>query len=219
MLSKDVKKGQAVYTKLGLAIYNFWVLGVSNQYIWSCPSPQLIAHFNKHITPNHLDIGVGTGYFLDKCKFNIADADVRIALMDLNQNSLDKAYNILKRYSPSRYRYNVLEKIDLETNSFDSISMNYLFHCLPGQLSDKLKVLDNIDHLLAQGGTIFGATLLSKGVKKNAAANRLMAIYNSKGIFSNTEDSLEDLESYLANKYSNYEIEVQGCVALFSANK
>ncbi len=219
MLSEEVKKGQAAYTKIGLAVYDFWVLGISNQYIWECPSSEIIAHFDKHISSNHLDIGVGTGYFLNNCKFNQDDSKVRIALMDLNQNSLDKAANCIKRYKPSKYRYNVLKKIDLDIAPFDSISLNYLFHCLPGKLSSKLKVLSNIDHLLSANGTVFGATLLSKDIDMTPLARRLMSFYNAKGVFSNTEDSKEDLARYLANNYSKYRVELKGCVALFSASR
>ncbi|MEC4685068.1 MAG: class I SAM-dependent methyltransferase [Nitrospirota bacterium] len=215
-ISREVKKGQAVYSKPVLSIYDIWVLGISNQYIWKCPTARLMAHFNNHITSNHLDIGVGTGYFLDKCCF--PSPEVRIALMDLNQNSLNEASRRIERYNPVQYRFNVLEKIELETDTFDSISVNYLFHCLPGRLSDKLVVLDNVNHLLSERGIIFGATILSHGVNKGRMANKLMSFYNKKGIFSNADDSAEDLENYLSGKYLNYEIDIQGCVALFSAS-
>jgi ubiquinone/menaquinone biosynthesis C-methylase UbiE len=216
-ISNEIRKGQAVYSKLVLRIYDFWVLGISNQYIWKCPTLKLMAYFNNHITSNHLDIGVGTGYFLDKCSF--PSSKVRIALMDLNQNSLDEASMRIKRYNPTQYRFNVLEKIKLDTKAFDSISLNYLFHCLPGKLSDKLLVLDNINHLLSENGIIFGSTILSLGINKNRMATKLMSIYNKKGIFSNTQDSIEDLENYLSSKYSHYKIEIKGCVALFNASK
>jgi len=175
-----------------------------------------MAHFNNHVTSNHLDIGVGTGYFLDKCCF--PSPKVRIVLMDLNRNSLNEASRRIERYNPVQYRVNALEKIKLETDTFDSISVNYLFHCLPGKLSDKLVVLDNVNHLLSERGIIFGATILSHGVNKCSMAAKLMSFYNKKGIFSNADDSVEDLENYLSGKYLNYELDIQGCVALFSAS-
>ena len=143
---------------------------------------------------------------------------VRIALMDLNQNSLNKTGKRVERYNPEQYKFNVLEEVRLDVPAFDSISINYLFHCLPGKLSDKLVVLDNVDHLLSDTGTVFGSTILSCGIKRSRAAVKLMSIYNKRGIFSNTEDSSNDLESYLSSKYLNYRIKTEGCVALFSAS-
>ena len=216
-LSSEVKNGQAIYSKSVLSLYDFLVLGVSNRFIWCCPTSNLLENFNKNISSNHLDIGVGTGYFLAKCQF--PSNDVRIALMDLNQNSLDESAKRIERFGPVKYRYNVLEAVDLKTESFDSVSVNYLFHCLPGTLLEKMRVLDNIHHLLNDNAKIFGSTILSKGIKKNSLARKLMSIYNKKGVFSNSEDSLEDLEKFLSNQYSHYKITVIGCVAIFSATK
>lgn len=97
-ISKEVERGQDVYSKPVLSLYDFWVLGVSNKYIWKCPTDKLLAHFDENISSNHLDIGVGTGCFLDKCRF--PSDNIRIALLDLNQNSLDKAGKRIKRYNP-----------------------------------------------------------------------------------------------------------------------
>jgi len=215
-ISKEVVSGQSVYSKPVLSIYDFWVLGISNQFIWKCPSSKLLAHFNNHITSNHLDIGVGTGYFLDKCQFT--SSDVRIVLMDLNNNSLTEACKRLKRYSPTQYRINILDEVKLEIPTFDSISMNYLFHCLPGKMPDKLTVFDNIRNLLSDSGTVFGATILNDGVERSLIAKKLMSLYNNKGIFSNREDSLDKLESVLSSKFDQYKIDIIGCVALFSAS-
>ncbi|MGR3318522.1 MAG: class I SAM-dependent methyltransferase [Candidatus Anammoxibacter sp.] len=216
VISKEVKKGQVVYSKPVLSVYDIWVLGVSNQYIWKCPTIDLLAHFNDNISSNHLDIGVGTGYFLDKCRF--PSADIRLALMDLNQNSLDESGRRIRRYKPITYKFNVLDKIELDVKPFESISLNYLFHCLPGKLSEKLVVLDNVSHLLSETGTIFGATILSHGVDRGRFARKLMSIYNKKGIFNNSEDRLDELETFLSNKYDDYKIDIQGCVAIFKAS-
>ena len=47
---------------------------------------QIQALYQEHISLNHLEVGVGTGYFLQHCRFK---GTPRIALMDLNQNCLD----------------------------------------------------------------------------------------------------------------------------------
>ena len=97
---KDILAGQAVYTRQILNVYDLLVLGASNRLVWKCPTQRLVEHYNRHITDNHLDVGVGTGYFLDKCRF--PSTKPRVALMDLNQNSLDFAARRIARRSPAR---------------------------------------------------------------------------------------------------------------------
>lgn len=221
-VTEDVKKGQAIYSKPVLALYDLWVLGISNQFFWKCPTSRMLTQFDALVTDNHLDVGVGTGYYLDKCRF--PSQSPRLALMDLNPNSLAVTAGRVARYQPITLQHNVLEPIP-ETHAaanlepFDSISVNYLFHCLPGKFSEKLRVLENLDPLLKTNGRIFGATILHDDVPRNWAASRLMALYNKKGIFSNTEDRLEDLELFLAAKYAHFGVQVEGCVALFWAMK
>ncbi|HCU1814198.1 TPA: hypothetical protein OUH30_004422, partial [Escherichia coli] len=72
---------------------------------------------------------------------------------------------------------------------FDSISMFYLLHCLPGNISTKCCVIRNAAQALTDDGTLYGATILGDGVVHNSFGQKLMRIYNQKGIFSNTKDS------------------------------
>ena len=44
-----------------------------------------------------------------------------------------------------------------------------------------------------------------------------MAHYNRHGVFSNRHDDVETLEAALRARFSCVEIEIVGCVALFSA--
>jgi len=216
-ISKEVHDGQSIYTKFVLSVYDVWVLKISNTWIWKCPSRKILQYFNDHISSNHLDVGVGTGYFIDRCKF--PEDEIRFAIMDLNPNSLDMAEKRLRRYHPIRYRGNILDPIRFRIEPFDSISINYLFHCLPGSFYEKSKVLDHLYPLLKKGGKVFGSTILQGNVKRNLVARRLMKIYNSKGIFSNTKDTLESLEQSLRDRFESYHIRTEGCVGLFCAIK
>ena len=211
---KQVEAGQAVYSKSMLAIYDWLVLRFSNRLIWKCPSKQIRALYDRNLTANHLDVGVGTGYFLDRCRF--PNDRPRLGLMDLNPNCLDAAANRVARYRPEVYRANILDPIGLEISRFDSISMTYLLHCLPGTIKTKSAVFRHLKALLNEGGVIFGATLLSEGVCRSWAAKRLMAFYNSKGIFTNDQDDLQGLRTVLADHLNAVTVEVVGCAALFS---
>lgn len=211
---KQVEAGQAVYSKPMLAIYDWGVLGFSNRLIWRCPSKHILALYNRHMTANHLDVGVGTGYFLDRCHF--PNNHPRLALMDLNPNCLEATSHRLTRYRPEIHRANVLGPIRLDIPRFDSIGLNYLLHCLPGTIRSKSSVFRHLKPLLNAGGVMFGSTLLSEGVRRNGAAKRLMAFYNTKGIFTNDHDDLEGLRAVLSDHLTAVKVEVVGCAALFS---
>ncbi|WP_211223746.1 class I SAM-dependent methyltransferase [Massilia niastensis] len=215
MTSEQVAAGQAVYTKRTLGAYDFVVLGVSNRFIWKCRTPRLVDHYNRHITPNHLDVGVGTGYFLDHC--SMAAPAPRIALMDLNQSTLDFASRRIARYKPEAYLRNVLEPIPLDAAKFDSVGINYLLHCVPSSIESKAAAFDHLKALMNPGAVLFGSTLLHGGVSRNGAAKRLMDFYNKKGIFSNRHDHLDGLKEALGRRFRDVSVEVVGCAALFSA--
>ena len=107
----------------------------------------------------------------------------------------------------------------ISISGFDSISLNYLLHCLPGNLASKSIVFEHVKPLLRDGGVIFGSTILGEGVRHNPLAKQLMKIYNAKGIFSNLSDRQSDLEAGLKAHFDEHTIHIAGCVALFSARK
>jgi len=213
----DARKGAAVYTPAALALYDLAVLGLSNSFVWRCPSHVLLDFYNQHISDKHLDIGVGTGYFLDRCRF--PSNHPTIALFDLNPHSLAKSAKRLRRYNPSCYIGDALQRIDIGMSGFDSISLNYLLHCLPGNLASKSIVFDHVRPLLSDGGVVFGSTILGESVRHNPLAKQLMEIYNAKGIFSNLSDRQSDLEAGLKAHFDEHTVHISGCVALFSARK
>ncbi|MGJ0506575.1 MAG: class I SAM-dependent methyltransferase [Methylocystis sp.] len=214
---EDVAAGQAIYTQNLLSVYDLLVLGVSNRFIWKCPTPRLLAHYDRHISANHLDVGVGTGYFLDRCFFPAPEP--RVALMDMNPNALDFAARRIARYKPETHVRNVLDDIPFDGERFDSVGVNYLLHCLPGDMVAKARCFDSLAPLMKPGAIIFGATLLQGGVERSAPARALMNFYNAKGVFSNTRDDLDTLRRELKERFADVSIEVVGCGALFSGRR
>ncbi|MEM9281255.1 MAG: class I SAM-dependent methyltransferase [Verrucomicrobiota bacterium] len=211
----DVEKGYAVYTRRSLAFYDAWVLGISNHLAWRCPTEYLLSHYRGHISDNHLEVGVGTGFFLEK---TLPEGQPKVALLDANRDCLDYASKRLEEYRPEVYQENILEPFDLYGDRFDSIAVNYLFHCLPGPLNEKAAtVVDRLIPLLNEGGILFGSTILGSEVQRSLFAKLLMRTYNKKGIFSNTEDSLGDMMEVLSARFKTFNVEVHGCVVLFWA--
>ncbi len=213
-VNSSVEAGQAVYSKNVLSLYDLWVLGFSNTFLWKCPTKSLRDTFSLHVSLNHLDVGVGTGYYLEKC---LSDTGRRIALLDLNQNSLDAAAARISRFSPEVYRANILEPLELDCEKFDSISINYLLHCLPGSMLEKSAVFSHLREHLKADGILFGSTILGQETETGYFARKLMAVYNKKGIFDNTRDNVTDLRTALCKHFSQVEIRIIGCVAVFTA--
>lgn len=207
-------RSYAVYSPRLLRWYDFIVLRLSNRLIWRCPTPRLLEFFNRHVTGNHLDVGVGTGYFLDRCRLPVDQP--RIVLMDANAECLRTAAARIARYRPLSVRYDVTQPIDWDGERFDSISLYYVLHCLPGTLPEKAIVLDHLRPLLNPGGVLFGSTLLAAGLPRTWTARRLMAAYNRQGIFGNAADRLDDLRQELDRRFETVELETAGCGALFA---
>ena len=207
--------GAAIYSKPLLSGYDLWVLGFSNTFVWRCPTRVMLDFYNEHISPRHLDVGVGTGYFLDKCTF--PSPNPAIALADLNENSLQVTAHRIRRYRPTVHVANVLEPMSIAPGGFDSIGLNFLLHCLLGDIATKAVVFRNVKPLVnPAGGVVFGSTILGVGVRHNAIGRALMRLYNAKRIFSNRTDSGSGLERVLAETFRDYSMQVVGCVALFA---
>jgi SAM-dependent methyltransferase len=216
--AEDVKAGQRVYTPLTLRVYDLFVLGFSNRFVWRCPSSNMLERYESHVGARHLDVGVGTGWFLDQCSWPVEKP--QITLLDLNENSLSAASNRIRRYAPATVQANVLAPVDLGDARFDSIGANFLFHCLPGRLEEKAAtVVSHLRPYLASGGVLFGSTILGRGVAHNLLGRRLMRLYNRKRIFSNLEDGQQGLEQGLASELTEVEIDVVGAVALFAGRQ
>jgi ubiquinone/menaquinone biosynthesis C-methylase UbiE len=215
-MHKDVVAGQAVYTKNVLSIYDLWVLGISNHYLWKCPTRLISKQFSDLVTDNHLDVGVGTGYYL---KQHLLIGQQRIALIDLNENSLQSTSNAIGHLKPEVYSRNVLEPLALNCQTFDSVSINYLMHCLPGNMSEKSIVFAHLTEVMNTGAVLFGSTILGQGTAKNVFARKLMSLYNKKGIFCNAQDERRTLEDALNKYFTQVNVKVVGCVALFSGTK
>ena len=217
MISADaVHAGQAAYKGWILTwVYDALVLGFSNHVLWKCPTAGLLDLYNANVTSNHLDVGVGTGYYLDHCRF--PDAEPRLALMDLNENSLSCAAKRVARYRPETIRCNALEPIPFDGPGFDSVGVTYLLHCLPGRMADKAVLFDHLRPLMNAGAVLFGATIVQGSAPRGAAAQRLMDLYNAKGIFSNRQDTVEALDHELGKRFPRRDIALVGCVAVFRA--
>jgi Methyltransferase domain len=214
-MDPDVSAGIAAYTPFALALYDLGVVHFSCRFAWGCPSSELVGLYNRNIGSKHLDLGPGTGYYLDRCKFPVPTP--AITLLDLNMNSLRYSARRLRRFRPAVVEGNALEPLPLNDTTFDSAALSLLLHCLPGGLQSKAVVFDHVKKHIRSGGTIFGSTVLGVGGSHGRIGGALMSLYNRKGVFHNASDSAEELDAELAKRFSTYSVRVVGAVALFEA--
>jgi SAM-dependent methyltransferase len=207
-------QGQAAFTRTVLAFYDLLVLQLTCRLVWRCPNERILATYQEHLTGNHLEVGVGTGYFLDR--FQFPTDRPRIGLLDLNANSLERTARRIARYQPEIYQANVLAPIKINARRFDSVGMNYVLHCLPGGLPAKGVSFAHLKALLNPGGVLFGATLLQDGLHRSGAAVSLMRLCNAYQTLDNVGDSKDGLVLALRQHLNDVRVEVAGCVALFS---
>jgi hypothetical protein len=209
-----IAKAHAIYTPLMLSVYDMVVHGLSNRFAWRCPTRHLLDLYRANLSPEHLEAGVGTGFFLDRAGVSRFD---RLVLLDINRHCLDRAARRLARFSPALYQANLLAPIALDIMPVSSVGLTYVLHCLPGRMREKLTAVDHLRPLMQRGAALFGATILGRGIAPNAPARALLDLYNAKGVFNNREDDLAALSDGLRQRFGEVEIETQGCVALFRA--
>lgn len=214
----DTQAGAAVYSPWVLKLYDWWVLSVSNRRAWQCSTKDvLLPFYRRHIGARHLDVGVGTGFYLQHAGFR---PEQEVALLDLNENSLRTAAHRLGRKDVKWFVQDVMQPVTaLGHRQYDSIALFYLLHCLPGEMKDKARVFANLKPHLAEGGVLYGATILGDTAGHNAFGRKLMDVYNKKGIFGNRADTLESLDQALREHFAEVELVQHGKVACFAARK
>ena len=105
---------------------------------------------------------------------------------------------------------------------FDSVGLNYLLHCLPGDMAGEggkaATVFANVTPHVTPGGVVFGSTILTEGVRLPPQAKALAKAYNRKGIFHNAGDGVDGLTDALERSFARHTVEVAGTVALFTGH-
>ncbi|OLT10698.1 hypothetical protein BJF79_25705 [Actinomadura sp. CNU-125] len=207
--------GQAAYTPFFLRhVYDPLVIRFQNRVTWRCPSKIIRALYQGNVSGLHLDVGPGTGWYLRKCRF--PDANPRIYLLDVNSDALHRAAARIAHHHPQCIRADLLKPLTLRPGQFDSIALAHVLHCLPGSIPEKAQVLDRLAPLLRPGGTLFGSTILSRGVPQTRLSRSQLDYMNKMGVFSNEDDSLEDLKDALDQRFSDYLLRTRGSIALFA---
>ena len=202
------------YSPLGLRLYDPLIVETLAPRVWRCSPGRIVDFYDRHVTANHADLGVATGYFLDRCNFR--SPHPRLALIDLQPHCLRYAAQRLVRYRPETYLRDALTPmVGIPGERFASIAIGGVLHCLQGDLRRKARVFDAIAPLATAGTKIFGYTLLREGVDTRMA-RVARALLNRAGVVDNLNDTAGDLRAELEARFADVSIELSGCMALFS---
>lgn len=88
---------QIVFNQRMLRYYDRLLEFTCNR-VWRCPIRRTLELYGQHLSSNHLEVGAGTGYFLEHSHF--PGPDPRLALLDLSPHCLKRTATRLSRYAP-----------------------------------------------------------------------------------------------------------------------
>ncbi|EFQ36697.1 methyltransferase domain-containing protein [Colletotrichum graminicola] len=229
-------------------LYDGLVIRLYCKYAWGCSKEDLSEFYNACVasanktailgqhTPSFLDIGVGTGYFLEHAPFS---AGSHVTLADLNTDCLLTASRrVIGTHPTLSVRTLVVDVLESDERSslaltsarlapphavepkpgFDLISCLCLIHCLPGPTRSKTEAIISLGKHLRPEGVIVGATVLGKGVRHNWLGAFLLLWHNILGIFSNRHDDIENIVKSLEAAFDSVEWSVVGRMLLFEAS-
>ena len=205
-----------VYSRPGLALYDGMIMGVFAHLIWRCHPRQFVDYYQDNISSNHADIGVGTGYCLDRCRF--PDANPRLALIDVKSSCLEYTSRRLARYAPSKHLRDASQPIRVDGAPFDSVGLGGVLHCMPGDdMRDKCRTFDAIRSLIHGTSIVFGYTLIADHMRKSVRTLLAHRALNRLRIVNNANDHAGDLLLELRKRFRDCVVEERGPLAFFRA--
>ena len=209
--------GQREYAPALLRIYDALVLGFYCSVVWRCSPTHIVEQYARHVGHRHLDVGPGTGYFLERARLA---AGSEVTLVDPNPHVLTHAGRRLAGLSPApevlAIRADVLGPLPVEPG-FASAALSLVLHCLPGPMSRKGAAIRNVGAVLAPGGVLFGATVLGTPARHTWWSKLALRGVNQRKIFDNLTDTEEGLRTILGESFDEVNVEVVGATAVFVA--
>ncbi|KAK7731802.1 hypothetical protein SLS53_008623 [Cytospora paraplurivora] len=219
-----------IYNPFVLQFYDALVLSFANAFAWRCSTKNvLLPFYREHLasSASHLDIGVGTGYYLLN-SLNFLRGKDRIVLMDITPHTLAMVEKRLKSDAGLQQVESVLQDATKPWDrpallpKFESISFFYVFHCMAGSsITEKVDAVCGSlkHHLEPENGIFYGSTILGVEAKHNYLGRIMMGLYNRKGFFGNLNDKESDLRDALKGHFEEVEVIREGKVALFTAKR
>ena len=182
--------------------------------VWKCPTVNIFNNYRNNISYNNLEIGPGTGFFFNKKNSginlkNLTLVDVNKDILNFSKQNLEKEYSNIEVLHHDLFSQKIQESI-----YFESVGVNYVLHCVSGNLQTKL---DKLIHNLGNNKyKLFGASVICDPLHMNTIAEYELIFLNALGIFNNNEDTYYELEEYLNSRNIKFSLRKQGYVAIFN---
>lgn len=192
-----------------LFAYDYLVNDLNCNLVWQCEKNNIVQNYVSNITGNHIEIGPGTGYFLQNEQFNT------LQLIDINNDILVNSGQNLKKNSIEiqSHCHNIFSYTLTHLKPADSIGLSYVLHCVPGKIEDNVKNLINNIHF--DKYILFGASVIKDPEERNMFAEIELFWLNKLGIFNNHGDTYKGLQKYLQESGFEYNLRLEGYVAIF----
>lgn len=203
------------YSHVILELYNFLILKLSSVLIWRCRTQRLIQLYRSHVSRQHLEVGVGTGYLLNRAVF--PSHWVTLHILDCNAKVLRHAYYRLARYNP------VMVLCDLMSDDWpalpkqQSIGMNYVWHALEGSLQERGRVFGKLAAQLSENGVLFGSSVVGIHDRMPKLSQQVSRHWLRVGLFNNQSDQPDTLRAILKEYFLEVSVWQEGQVMLFVA--
>lgn len=205
--------GQREYTPTFLRVYDPVILGFFTPVLWRCPTARLEDGYRRYLGRRHLDVGPGTGYFLERA--GIPDGRP-VTLLDPNVHVLRHASRRLRRLDVTTVEADVCKPLPIK-GPFDSAALNGVLHCLPGPLSRKAAAVANVAGVLTATGVLFGASIVGLSGCHTRLSRSVLMANNRRGIFDNLDDTEGGIREILEASFERVDLETVGSMALFAA--
>ena len=206
-------RGQSDYSPALLRLYDPLVLGPIIRFVWRYRRQDGVRLYREHIRPNHLDVGPGTGYFLEHAGL---PAGSKVTILDPNPNVLRHVTGRLRDLQVTAVEADVLKPLPTP-GPFDSAALSAVLHCLPGPMERKALAIENVARVMAPDGVLFGATVLGRSARHTRLGRAFLWAFNRRGAFGNLDDTEAGLREILGRSFRKVEMEIVGGLAVFVA--
>lgn len=205
------------YSGLILELYDFLILKLSSVLIWRCRTAKLIQLYRSNVSRQHLEVGVGTGYLLNRAVF--PSHWVQLHILDCNLKVLQHAYYRLARYNPTPVLCDLMSSDWPAFPKQQSIGMNYVWHALEGSSAERAKVFGKLAARLTPTGVLFGSSVVGINPKMPSLTQKVSRHWLRLGLFNNQGDHPDVLRSILCEYFEEVSVSQEGQVMLFVAKK
>jgi ubiquinone/menaquinone biosynthesis C-methylase UbiE len=189
------------------------VLGFMARAVWRTPIPPVVDRYRRHLGRRHLDVGPGTGYFIEKAA---PPAGTEVTLLDPNPNVLARSSRRLAALHPITVEADVMKPLPVD-GPFDSAALSFVLHCLRGPQSNKAVAIRHLANVLTPDGVLFGSTVLGIAERHTPQARAVLRAFNWHGDFDNLGDTADGLREILDESFETVEVDVIGSAAHFTA--